>query len=92
MAAIDLGAILAGRHETNEENLGIMNVRLSPFLVPPVAHFLQTLRGMSKTRDPNAPISLNSEERIELESDPELVEFRQARAKVISIPFLIFSF
>ncbi|KAJ7176267.1 hypothetical protein C8R43DRAFT_1197899 [Mycena crocata] len=60
LASIDLGAILAGRHEANEDNTNMMD----------------QIRGMSKSRDANAPISLDVAELNELHADPELVEFR----------------
>ncbi|KAJ7624641.1 hypothetical protein FB45DRAFT_85510 [Roridomyces roridus] len=73
MSTVDLSAVLAGRHEENEVNTDIM----------------KTIRGMSKTRDENAPISLNAAERMELFMDEELVEFRAEKAK---LPSLIVAF
>ncbi|KAJ7321977.1 hypothetical protein DFH08DRAFT_1030706 [Mycena albidolilacea] len=66
LAAIDLGAILSERHEANEENTNMM----------------KAVCGMSKGRDPNAPISLDAAEVNELLDDPELVEFRRAKGKL----------
>ncbi|KAJ7470366.1 hypothetical protein FB451DRAFT_1399974 [Mycena latifolia] len=44
---------------------------------------LKAITGMSKNRDPNAPISLDAAERNELLADPELVELREAKAKLV---------
>ncbi|KAJ7108591.1 hypothetical protein C8R44DRAFT_884651 [Mycena epipterygia] len=66
LGVIDLGAILAGRLDSNEDNTRMM----------------KAISGMSKDRDPNAPISLNALEMNDLYADPELVEFRREKAKV----------
>ncbi|KAK7020388.1 hypothetical protein R3P38DRAFT_3272261 [Favolaschia claudopus] len=68
LAAIDLGAILADRHETSPENM----------------HAMKTVMGMSKGRDPNAPISLSVAEINELNADPELVQFRIERKQIVA--------
>ncbi|KAJ7441082.1 hypothetical protein FB451DRAFT_1377387 [Mycena latifolia] len=68
LAVIDLGAILAGRLEENEENVQLMKAAC----------------GMSKNRDPNAPISLDAEEMNELLADEELVQFREEKAKLFA--------
>ncbi|KAJ7348886.1 hypothetical protein DFH08DRAFT_959088 [Mycena albidolilacea] len=64
--AIDLGAVLAGRLEVDEEHTQIM----------------KSVAGMSKDRDPTAPISLTAAEHNELQLDPELVELREEKSKL----------
>ncbi|KAF7335411.1 hypothetical protein MVEN_02193900 [Mycena venus] len=67
LAVIDLGSILAERTETSAENTAAM----------------KTIYGMSKGRDPNAPISLDISEINDLLADPELVEFREEKQKLV---------
>ncbi|KAF8210993.1 hypothetical protein K438DRAFT_2011414 [Mycena galopus ATCC 62051] len=66
LAPIDLGSILTERLESSEENVLVM----------------KALTGMSKDRDPNAPISLDAREENELLADEELVGLRVEKAKL----------
>ncbi|KAF8192734.1 hypothetical protein K438DRAFT_855713 [Mycena galopus ATCC 62051] len=63
---VDLGAIMADRLDANPDN----------------AYAMKEVAGMSKGRDPAAPISLNSQERNELLADEELVDMRVEKAKL----------
>ncbi|KAJ7850429.1 hypothetical protein B0H13DRAFT_1729339 [Mycena leptocephala] len=68
LAPIDLGAILAERLDSSDDNVRLM----------------KAVCGMSKGRDPNAPTSLDLKDMNELLAEPDLVELREQRQKILA--------